>query len=127
MKLTKKTVAIVAVIVIVCAALVALTVYRSGSDAEKVLTAKVAKENLSSIVSGTGEIKPKNYVNVGATAFGPITHLYVKEGDRVKKGEVLAVIENVPQESTMGAQKAAISGAERDITADIAAQKVAEA
>ena len=127
MKLTKKTVAIVALIVIVCAALVALTVYRSGSDAEKVLTAKVAQENLSSIVSGTGEIKPKNYVNVGATAFGPITHLYVKEGDRVKKGEVLAVIQNVPQQSAMGAQKATISAANGDIAAAIAAQKVAVA
>ncbi len=127
MKINKKIVAIVVLIVVVCAALVALTVYRSGADAQKVLTAKVAKENLSSIVSGTGEIKPKNYVNVVATAFGPITHLYVKEGDRVKKGEVLAVIENVPQKSAMGAQKASITSAQRDITADIAAQKVAQA
>lgn len=125
--MTKKTVAIGVVIVLACAALVVITVYRSGADAQKVLTAKVARENLSSIVSGTGEIKPKNYVNVGATAFGPITHLYVKEGDRVKKGEVLAVIENVPQSSVVGAQKASITSAQRDIAADIAAEKVAEA
>jgi HlyD family secretion protein len=127
MKLTKKTVVIVVSIVVVCAAVVALTVYRSGSDAEKVLTARVTQENLSSIVSGTGEIKPKNYVNVGATSFGPITHLYVKEGDRVTKGQVLAVIQNVPQQSAMGAQKATISAANGDITAAIAAQKVAAA
>ncbi len=127
MKTSKKTVAIVVAILIGCAALVALTVYRSDADAQKVLTAKVTRENLSSIVSGTGEIKPKNYVNIGATAFGPITHLYVKEGDHVKSGEVLAVIENVPQESAVGAQKATISGAQRDIAADIAAQQVAVA
>jgi HlyD family secretion protein len=129
MKLNKKTVGIVVVILIGCAALVALTVYRSDADAQKVLTAKVTRESLSSIVSGTGEIKPlpKNYVNIGATAFGPITHLYVKEGDKVKKGEVLAVIENVGLESAVGAQKATISGAQRDITADIAAQQAAKA
>ncbi|MDR5730246.1 MAG: efflux RND transporter periplasmic adaptor subunit [Terriglobia bacterium] len=127
MKMSKKTVGIVVGILVGCAALVALTVYRSDADAQKVLTAKVTRENLSSIVSGTGEIKPKNYVNIGATAFGPITHLYVKEGDHVKSGEVLAVIENVPQESAVGAQKATISGAQRDITADIAAQQVAKA
>lgn len=127
MNVNKRAIVIAIVIVVACAGLVALTVYRSGADAQKVLISKVARENLTSIVSGTGEIKPKNYVNVGATAFGPITHLYVKEGDRVKKGEVLAVIENVPQESAIGAQKAAISGAQRDITADIAAQKVAQA
>ncbi len=125
--MNKKTVAIVIVILVGCAALVALTVYRSDADAQKVITTKVARENLSSIVSGTGEIKPKNYVNIGATAFGPITHLYVKEGDHVKKGEVLAVIQNVPQQSTVGAQKATISGAQRDIAADIAAQQVATA
>ncbi len=127
MKIKKKTVAIVVVIVIACAALVTFTVIHSGANTEKVLTAKVARENLASIVSGTGEIKPKNYVNVGATAFGPVTHLYVKEGDHVKKGEVLAVIENVPQTSAVGAQKASITSAQRDIAADIAAQKVAEA
>ncbi len=127
MKMNKKMIVIVVAILIGCAALVALTVYRSDADAQKVLTAKVTRENLSSIVSGTGEIKPKNYVNIGATAFGPITHLYVKEGDHVKKGEVLAVIQNVPQQSAVGAQKAAINSAGRDITADIAAQQVAKA
>ena len=125
--MNKKTVGIVIVILVGCAALVALTVYRSDADAQKVILTKVARENLSSIVSGTGEIKPKNYVNIGATAFGPITHLYVKEGDHVKKGEVLAVIQNVPQQSTVGAQKATISGAQRDIAADIAAQQAATA
>lgn len=125
MKTNNRAIGIAILIVVACAGLVALTVYRSGADAQKVLTTKVVRKNLVSIVSGTGEIKPKNYVNIGATAFGPISHLYVKEGDHVKKGEVLAVIENVPQESAIGAQKATIAGAARDITADIAAQKVA--
>jgi HlyD family secretion protein len=127
MNVNKKAIAVAIVIVVACAGLVALTVYRSGADAQKVLISKVARENLTSIVSGTGEIKPKNYVNVSANEFGPITHLYVKEGDHVKKGEVLAVIQNVPEQSAMGAQKAAISGASADIAADIAAQKVAAA
>lgn len=127
MKIQKKTIAIVIVVILACAALVTFTVLRSGANTQKVLTAKVVRENLASIVSGTGEIRPKNYVNVGATAFGPITHLYVKEGDHVKKGEVLAVIENVPQESAMGAQKDMINSDQRDITADLAAQKVAQA
>ena len=127
MKIKKKTIAIVVVVILACAALVTFTVLRSGANTQKVLTTKVVRENLSSIVSGTGEIKPKNYVNVGATAFGPITHLYVKEGDHVKKGEVLAVIENVPQESAMGAQKAMINSDQRDITADAAAQNAAQA
>ena len=60
-------------------------------------------------MSGTGQIKPKTYVNVGATAFGRITHLYVKEGDHVKKGQVLATVENVQATAGVEAQKAAIA------------------
>ena len=41
------------------------------------------------MVTASGEIKPKVYVNIGANAMGKITHLYVKEGDRVKKGQWL--------------------------------------
>lgn len=127
MYMNKKIVLIVGLIVIVCAAVVAVTVYRSNADAQKVLTAKVVKENLASIVSGTGEIKPKSYVNIGATAFGPLTHLYVKEGDTVKKNEVLAIIENIPQTSAMGAQKATILSAQRDLAAAKANQEVCKA
>lgn len=127
MKMRTRTVAIVASIVIAAAALVAFTIYRSHANTEKVFTTKVVRKDLSSIVSGSGEIKPINYVNIGATAFGPIAHLYVKEGDRVRKGEVLAVVENVPQRSAMGAQQATITSIQKDIAADLAAEKAAEA
>lgn len=127
MKMNKKTIGAVIAILIGCAALVALTVYRSNADAQKVLTAKVTRENLSSIVSGTGEIEPKTYVNVGAQLLGRITHLYAKEGDHVTKGEVVATIESVPQASSVAAQKATIDSSQKDIAADVAAQQVAKA
>ena len=46
-------------------------------------------------MTASGEIKPKVYVNIGANAFAKITHLYVKEGDRVKKGQMLAMLDNI--------------------------------
>ena len=61
-------------------------VIKQQSGYTKVLTATIARQDLSTVVSGTGQIKPKTYVNLGATAMGRITHLYVKEGDMVKKG-----------------------------------------
>ena len=79
------------------------------------------------MVSGTGQIKPKTYVNLGATAMGRITHLYVKEGDTVKKGETVATIENVQQEANVDGQQAAIAAAKTDIASYIAAEKTAEA
>ena len=50
---------------------------------------------ISAVVSASGEIRPKNYVNIDANAFGKIIKLYVKEGDQVPAGQMLAQIENV--------------------------------
>jgi len=122
----KKIIIIVAVILAV-AGIVALTVVRAQSGYTKVLTGKVVRGNLVSVVSGTGQIKPKTYVNVGATAFGRITHLYVKEGDHVKKGQTLATVESIQPEANVDAQKATIDAAKTDIASYIAAEKTAEA
>jgi HlyD family secretion protein len=79
------------------------------------------------VVSGTGQIKPKTYVNLGATAMGRVTSLAVKEGDKVHKGQMVATIENVQQEATVSGQQAAISAAKTDIASYVAAEKTAEA
>jgi HlyD family secretion protein len=57
-----------------------------------VQTGKVSKEDLTAIVTASGEVKPRNYINIGANSQGaaPITEILVKEGDHVKKGQVLA-------------------------------------
>src|SRR5216684_5828120 len=94
--------------VLVAAGIAGFTVVRAQSGYTKVLTAKVVRQNLVSIVSGTGQIKPKTYVNVGATSFGRITHLDVKEGDHVKKGQILARVENVQPTANVAAQEASI-------------------
>ena len=58
---------------------------------------------------------------------GRITHLYVKEGDHVKKGQIVATVENVQQEAQVAGQQAAIAAAKTDIASYIAAEKTAEA
>jgi HlyD family secretion protein len=113
--------------VIVAIALVAVFVVKQQSGYTKVLTAKIHRENLATVVSGTGQIKPKTFVNLGATAMGRITHLYVKEGDRVKKGQLVATVENVAQEAQVAGQQAAIAAGQTDIASYIAAEKTAEA
>ena len=86
-----------------------------------VQTGKVTREDLASIVSASGEIKPKTYVNIGANAFGKIVKLYVKEGERVKKGQMLAQIENVQPASDVAAMKASLQSAQTDYVASQAA------
>src|SRR6201998_3424503 len=90
-----KKILIISGVVLVAAAIAAFTIVRAQSGYTKVLSGKVVRHTLVSIVSGTGQIRPKTYVNIGATSFGRITHLYVKEGDRVKRGQTLATVESV--------------------------------
>ena len=113
--------------IVVAAGVVIFMVIKQQSGYTKVLTAKIVRQDLATVVSGTGQIKPKTYVNVGATSFGRITHFYVKEGDLVKKGETVATIENVQQEASVTGQQAAIAAAKTDIASYIAAEKTAEA
>jgi HlyD family secretion protein len=122
-----KKILLIVLAVIVAAALVGFMVYKQQSGYTKVLTAKIVRQDLATVVSGTGQIKPKTYVNLGATAMGRVTHLYVKEGDMVKKGQTVASIENVQQESNVAGQQATIAAARTDIASFVAAEKTAEA
>lgn len=122
-----KKILLVVVVLLILGGVVALSIWRAQSGATKVLTGKVVRENLTATVSATGQIKPKEYVNLGATAFGPITHLYVKEGQQVHQGEIVATIDNIQQQATVAGQKAAIAAAERNIAADLATEQTQRA
>ena len=101
----------------------AVSVYQSQKNVVTVQTGKVQKQNLASVVSASGEIKPKTYVNIGANAFGKIIKLHVKEGDRVKKGQLLAQLENVQSSADVNATRASVQAAETDAVAADAALK----
>ena len=103
--------------------IVAVSVYQSQKNVVTVQTGKVQKQNLASVVSASGEIKPKTYVNIGANAFGKIIKLHVKEGDRVKKGQLLAQLENVQSSADVNATRASVQAAETDAVAADAALK----
>jgi HlyD family secretion protein len=113
--------------VVVLAVIVTLTIVRAQSGYTKVLIGTVGKQNLVSVVNATGQIRPKTYVNIGANAMGRVTNFYVAEGDHVKKGQVVATIENVQQEANVAAQQATIAAAQTDISSYIAAEKTQEA
>jgi HlyD family secretion protein len=122
-----KKIAIGAGVVVVLAIIVGVTVHQSGKNVVTVQTGKVERQDLSSVVSGSGEIKPKTYVNIGSNAFGKITHLFVKEGDHVRKGQVLAQLENVQSSADVTANQASLEAAQTDALAADAGLKTSEA
>src|SRR5580704_5969576 len=124
---TWKKIAIGAGAVVVLAAIVGFTVYQSHKNLVTVQTGKAQRMDLLAVVSASGEIKPKTYVNIGANAFGKITKLYVKEGDRVKRGQMLAQLENVQSSADVNATRAAVASAQTDAMAAEAAVNTAAA
>lgn len=125
--MSAKKVILLVVVVLVLAGIAVGTILHGQSQVTKVATGKVVRQDLVSVVSGTGQIKPKTYVNIGATAFGRITHLNVKEGDHVKTGAVLATIESVQPAATVAAQQATIASSRTDVNSFVAAERTAEA
>jgi HlyD family secretion protein len=89
-----------------------------------VQTATVARGDLASIVTASGEIKPRTYTNLGANAQGRIMELMVKEGDHVHRGQVVARIESVQATADVQAQNATVASAEADSSATEAGLKV---
>ncbi|PYX45709.1 MAG: secretion protein HlyD [Acidobacteria bacterium] len=122
-----KKIAIGVGIVVVLAIVVGLTVSQSRKNVATVQTGKLQRQDLATVVSASGEIKPKTYVNIGANAYGKITHLYVKEGDHVKKGQLLAQLENVQSSADVNANEASLQAAQTDTIAADASLRTSEA
>ena len=125
MKTKWKILITVIALVIAGVGVYASTVY-SQRGVVTVQTGNVARTDLTSIVTASGEIKPKNYIDIGADAIGDLTEILVKEGDHVHKGQLLAKIEDVQPTADVEAQKATLSGAEADAAASESALKGAD-
>src|ERR1043166_10291690 len=104
-----KKIALIIGIIVLLGAIVGFTVNQSQKSVVAVQTGKVVKQDISSTVTASGQIKPKTIVNVGANAMGRIVRLFVKEGEKVKKGQILAQLENVQSAADVAMTKATVA------------------
>jgi len=72
---------------------------------------------LRSTVTASGEIVAVRYADIGSSVMGRLVSLPVKEGERVRKGQVLARIDSVPASSDAAAATAVVRAAEADLAA----------
>ena len=109
MKANSKILLTIGLIVLVSGGVVASIKYNQRGIVD-VQTSRVSRQDLVASVTASGEIKPKNYINLGANTIGPapITEILVKEGDHVRKGQVVAKMESVQANADVVAQKASI-------------------
>ncbi len=77
---------------IVAIVLIGLAFLKPKDSRISVTTTKVAKRTITQIVSAIGKIQPELQVKISSQTSGEVIFLGVKEGDTVKKGEILVRI-----------------------------------
>src|SRR5258708_9625375 len=98
----------------------------SQRDLVTVQTGAVSRGDLTAVVTASGEVKPRNSINSGANAQGRIVDILVKEGERVRKNQVVARIEHVQAQADVAAQKAMVAAAQADSAASEEGIRVAD-
>ncbi len=78
----------VLVLLIVC------NVLSRRSVAPEVTVTELGKRRIVSTVSATGELRAANQVDISAEILARVSRLYVKEGQEVRKGELLCVLDD---------------------------------
>ncbi len=92
-KKSKKKIIVFSIIGVVLLTLVLLVIL--GSNRETVITVQtepIVRRTITQIVSATGKIQPVTQVKINAEVSGEIIELPVREGQRVKKGQLLVRI-----------------------------------
>ncbi|MBX5494515.1 MAG: efflux RND transporter periplasmic adaptor subunit [Bryobacteraceae bacterium] len=115
----KITLFIVILLTVIVGVLAGIRISRRGIVT--VQTGRAFRQDIASVVTASGEIKPRNYVNIGANVMGRIVSLEVAEGDRVRKNQVVARLEAVQAEADVQAQQANLRSAEAESAAAEAA------
>ncbi len=86
-----------------------------GPKPTEVQVAKVGREDLQAKVSANGKVQAQRKVDISATIPGQVTHIAVKEGDRVKKGQLLLQLDPVNTRSAAKSTEASLQALRRDV------------
>ena len=129
---SKRSPVLVTGIAAICLALIGFTTYRvvtstrSEVDFES-LTVTVKEEDLNVEIQASGRVEPIKSVNVSPKTAGRLTQLLVEQGDRVKAGQTLAVMENSELEvqtsqsqAELKQNRASLAEGKAEINAEIA-------
>jgi HlyD family secretion protein len=97
---------------IVLIVLVVVVIAKKGRGAEtpKVATEKAEKRTIVEVVSASGKVQPEVEVKISSDVSGEIVELLVKEGDTVKKGDLLLRVDPVLYQSEVERMQATLNG-----------------
>ncbi|WP_019958375.1 efflux RND transporter periplasmic adaptor subunit [Vitreoscilla stercoraria] len=116
----KKKIKWLVLAVLIVAGVAAYFLWFNQPEKVEYITEPVQKGNVSMTVNATGVVSAAQKVTVGAQASGQIKNLYIKVGDEVQKGDLIAQIDPTTQQNTLQTRRAELSAQ----TAQLENQKI---
>lgn len=116
----------IVVLVVVLALMKSCGVFGTNEKLATVSTSEAGKATIVQIVTASGKIKPSTEVKIAPEVSGEITQLTVKEGDEVKKGQLLVQIKQDIYISAVNRAQAAVQQSVASLEQSAARLKEAE-
>jgi HlyD family secretion protein len=103
----KKKIWIACAVIVLLAIVLLVSIKSSSKSLVLVQTAKVQRKDvLTSKVNASGSIRAKEFVDLQSEIAGIVTELAVREGDAVKKGDILLKIDPIQTQADRNARRA---------------------
>lgn len=110
----KKTLYIGAAVVIVTGGLI-YGLSSGKAESIKLETAKISRGNVSNIITASGALEAVETVEVGTQVSGVIQKIYVDYNSQVKRGQLLAQLDETPLRAQLDQSKASVDQAEAQV------------
>jgi HlyD family secretion protein len=125
--ISRRPIALLAVLAIAIAAILIVRGARSGGSKTQIMTAPVETRNIALTIEATGTVEPIDMVEIKSKASGLITHMPVEVGSLVKKGDLLAQIDPRDVQNQYNQALAAVHAAEANVAVTKAAKERSDA
>lgn len=100
---------------VILIAIIIILINVLSEEGNQVSVAKAQLRNITSCVPASGRLSPTLRVNISPDVSGEVVELYVKEGDYVKKGDLLLRIKQDAYRSAVERTEAILRGAESSL------------
>lgn len=110
-----KTFIIIGIAIVAVIGILALKPFSKKETSVSFETVKVQSGTISNTVTATGTIQAIKSITVGTQVSGIIQHIYVDFNDRVKQGQLLAKLDEVPLRSQLEQSQSAVDQAQAQL------------
>lgn len=88
---------------------------KDSSETTSYTTGTVERGNIASVITSTGTINPKNYVDISTNVAGTLESVLVQENNHVTQGQVIATIDARQLQATADDAKATLENTAADL------------